>query len=570
MVPFRVKALYEYTSPHEDDLTFDAGQIITVTEEEDDDWYNGYYTKASSGAKREGIFPRNFVEKIPEPMAPPRPSRSRSKKDPNPPLPSTTSPVAAAPPVPASALQEPLEEPTPAPAPVPPKPVEQPTSAVPAPARKASNPVAASATTATASVPKPKPSPPPVSEKPSSFKDRIAAFNKSAAPPVAPFKPGGLGTGTGAGPSFIKKPFVAPPPSRNAYVPTPQQAPVSKVYRREEDPEIKDKEAENQEQAEKAGLVAHDNSEGLDDGDQPKPTTLKERIALLQQQQKEQAARHADAAAKKEKPKKPAKKAEVPSVPAHTDDAGVADEETAPTPSLPRRSTEGSSTRASTESSRAPAPQRRRSTKGTTVESVHDGNEADMSGAGDTTEGHDDTTEREDNVESPQRLSRAATGSTTTGGVAEKIEEPQDEGGDEEEAEDDEDVDPEVKRKEELRARMAKMSGGMGFHGMFGMAPPASAPAKKKKPSKAEAAEEETGETSRAAPPIPTMIAIPGMGGPRRSEEMARHSEDEQQSPIARAPPPPPVPARQDNTEDEEDDETTPALTPAPTSMFYS
>ncbi|KFY15231.1 hypothetical protein V491_05733, partial [Pseudogymnoascus sp. VKM F-3775] len=39
--PFKVKAVYEYTSPHEDDLHFPNGQIITVTEEEDDDWYSG-------------------------------------------------------------------------------------------------------------------------------------------------------------------------------------------------------------------------------------------------------------------------------------------------------------------------------------------------------------------------------------------------------------------------------------------------------------------------------------------------------------------------------------------------
>jgi hypothetical protein len=40
-----------------------------------------------------------------------------------------------------------------------------------------------------------------VSSKPSSnsFKDRIAAFNKTAAAPIAPFKPGGLN-----GSSFIK------------------------------------------------------------------------------------------------------------------------------------------------------------------------------------------------------------------------------------------------------------------------------------------------------------------------------------------------------------------------------
>ncbi|OTA90298.1 hypothetical protein M434DRAFT_78108, partial [Hypoxylon sp. CO27-5] len=59
-VPFKVKAVYEYTSTHEDDLPFGIGQIITVTDEEDADWYAGEYID-DLGVRREGIFPRNFV-----------------------------------------------------------------------------------------------------------------------------------------------------------------------------------------------------------------------------------------------------------------------------------------------------------------------------------------------------------------------------------------------------------------------------------------------------------------------------------------------------------------------------
>ena len=77
--PFKVKALFEYTSSHEDDLPFSAGQIITVTDEEDADWYGGQYVD-DSGVKQEGIFPRNFVEKY-EPVAPPRPARTRTKRE---------------------------------------------------------------------------------------------------------------------------------------------------------------------------------------------------------------------------------------------------------------------------------------------------------------------------------------------------------------------------------------------------------------------------------------------------------------------------------------------------------
>src|SRR5947207_4344593 len=80
-LPFKVKAVYEYTSAHDDDLNFSNGQIITVTEEEDADWYYGEYVDGS-GEKQEGLFPKNFVEKY-EPAPPPRPIRTgRQKKEP--------------------------------------------------------------------------------------------------------------------------------------------------------------------------------------------------------------------------------------------------------------------------------------------------------------------------------------------------------------------------------------------------------------------------------------------------------------------------------------------------------
>ncbi|CAM1503082.1 Fc.00g078580.m01.CDS01 [Cosmosporella sp. VM-42] len=592
--PFRVKALYEYTSPHEDDLKFGTGQVITVTDVEDADWYNGEYVD-DAGVKQEGIFPRNFVEKF-EPTAPPRPTRTRTKKEPE------AAHEAIAPPPPPPAQQEPAPVPEPepeieeadepihrggpsetgAPAAPEPEPLKAP-EAAPAPVRTpAATPAATKApephVTAPApapapaprQAPKPKPAgPPPVSDKPasSSFKDRIAAFNKPAAPPIAPFKPSGL-SGTGSG--FIKKPFVAPPPSRHAFVPPPQQAPTAKVYRRDEDPEIKEREVEAQGQAERAGLAPAESQEGGEE-DQPKPTSLKERIALLQRQQ--QAQRHADAATKKEKPKRPAKKRE--SI-GHAD-ALVEPEETSPPPPQPleRRSTQDTETRTSIDEprpARAPPAPRRKSSKGPPVEHVMDGNEADMSGAGDTTEGNDDVTERDDSDAVSRRASRVPTLPVQTPMTEEpqKKEDSDNDEEEEEEEEEDEDVDPEVKRKEELRARMAKMSGGMGFHGMFGGPAPPGAPPKKKKSSKSEQApidedeDEVASPSTRAAPPIPTMMALPGMGGPRKSEEVAR--PEQESTPTARAPPP--LPSRQADEEDEEDDEDEEGmLTPAPTNV---
>ena len=625
--PFRVKALYEYTSAHEDDLSFPIGQVITVTQEEDDEWYEGEYVD-DSGMKNEGIFPRNFVEKF-EPTAPPRPTRSRPKKEPEPTQTLKESVARSAPPHAAAAeSHDPTEEPevakeeaavpttedvaakageqagsdrTVPPAPVkvatkPPPEVESeprsPTAAVSPPAPKPA-PAAAS---------KPKAAPPPVSEKPSSnsFKDRIAAFNKPAAPPIAPFKPGGLSTGgsaSGGSSTFIKKPFVPPPPSRDAYVPVAKEKPTATAYRREEDPEIKEQEAEVQEQAEKAGLVPSEQQDVAPEEDQPKPTSLKERIALLQKQQMEQAQRHADAAAKREKPKKPAKK--------RSEDTAAEATEGPLSPTLERADTHETEPRVSIDEAASrvvpPPPPRRKASKGPAADESHDGNEADMSGAGDTTEGHDDTTEREDNEDAPHRVSRVPTSSTATGGATHGRDEAsaqqqddEEEGGEEGEEEDEgeedeEEMDPEVKRKEELRARMAKMSGGMGFHGMFGapMPPGATRPPPKRKPSKpaepGPADDEAEQVTSRAAPPVPTPMVLPGMGGALGAGRVDRRdedddSEDEEDEPATRVPSrpgPPPVPSRTTGPKDEDSDEeegdaTTPAARPEPPCEYYS
>ncbi|KAK6085751.1 SH3 domain-containing protein [Seiridium cupressi] len=552
--PFKVKAIFEYTSGHEDDLPFEIGQVITVTDVDDPDWYGGEYVDAS-GETREGIFPRNFVEKY-EPVAPPRPARTKRKEtEPAPPVP-VSPPTAPEPepepePEPARKHAEPEleggEEETPiAPPPAlaaaaaaeprspkaPAAPFRQPAgpvaAAIPSPAPPKPEPVAKAPAKAPAPV---RSGPPPVSEKPasSSFKDRIAAFNKAAAPPIAPFKPGGLSSG---GSGFIKKPFVAPPPSRDAYVPPPREKPAPKVYRRDEDPEIKEKEAENTESAAKAGLIATSSQEGQDD-DQPKPLSLKERMALLQKQQAEAANRHAEAALKKEKPKRPPPKKRTDS----QEPLERTSTEVSEAPSLERRNTQ-STDEAPPPPPRQPLPIRRRSSKG----APEDGNEADMSGAGDTTEGPEDLTEREDSDSQSKRLSRALTGASTRQVQAEAAEEKEGYEDEEEgEAEEEEEEDPEARRKEELRARMAKMSAGMGgMGGMMGMHNPFAAPippssaAKKKKPPPIErrSSEQPREEVSspRAAPPIPTPMALPGMNRDKPGEEVVEH--EDQESPV--------------------------------------
>lgn len=506
---FKVKAIYDYSSGHDDDLNFPIGQIITVTEQEDADWYGGEYVD-DSGVKHEGIFPRNFVEKY-EPTAPPRPTRTRNKRDTDVAGPADGS--AADPPLgsPIRVMAELEDVSQPAPAPQtwsagPPAP-EAPQRVEPAQATSAASaePWLPSSPPVSKAVPtQGKPSvPPPVSEKPSSFKDRIAAFNKASAPPIAPFKPSGLSAGASG---FVKKTFVAPPPSRNAYVAPKQDVPVAKVYRRDEDPEIKEQEAEVQESAERAGLVPGSSNTGEGDEDEPKPLSLKERLALLQKQQMEQASRLADAAAKKEKPKRPKKRMD--SQDAETDASGP--------PPLERRDTEETGGKRSMDETTHPPPRvaqppKRRSPKDL---EPRDGNEADMSGAGDT-EGPDDIPEKYDSDDKPKHVATPA--------------KQEDDALDEEEEDDDEDeddVDPEVRRKEELRARMAKMSGGMGMAGMFGgmMPMPGVALPKKKKPS-TERRGEDAEEATTSAPPVPTMMALPGMSRVKSADRQTQESE---------------------------------------------
>ena len=78
-----VKAKFDYNSGHQDDLSFSAGQVITVLEEVDDEWYNGAYT-GTDGKHHEGLFPRNFVTAYIPQSAAPLPKGERAEKKPAP------------------------------------------------------------------------------------------------------------------------------------------------------------------------------------------------------------------------------------------------------------------------------------------------------------------------------------------------------------------------------------------------------------------------------------------------------------------------------------------------------
>ena len=556
--PFRVKAIFDYASPHDDDLSFPNGQIVTVTDEEDADWYYGEYVD-SKGSKQEGLFPKNFVERY-EPETPPRPSRpARPKKDVEPAQTELNQPPAQEPQsldlsrlqhVPGSPSTSTVDEPKATRLSIASE-IQPPSQAQKAPDVSKKESLMEFGTKPSAPTAS-KPIVAPVSDKPvsGSFRDRIAAFNKPAAP-VAPAKPSGLTQSGGLG--FIKKPFVAPPPSKNAYVPPPREPAPQKIYRREEDPAMIASSSSVYDDSNSSANVPSATPETAEQEDQPKPTSLKERIALLQKQQMEQAARHLDAGHKKEKPKRPPKKRtesnqsggdvdtvteghDLETVDTARTNKGLASEQTNESQILDRS-----------------LPRRRKSRDtaanaiATSREAFSDGNDADQSGAGETEDGGDVSTGRED-IEKPQvrvpmtvqplqprSIPQASTGlhktrSKDDNGAEEdngeeegqiKEEEQEDENEDEEE---EEEIDPEVKRRLEIRERMAKMSGGMGMAGMFG--PPgivSSATPKKQKSSgtsaKGKPFQQGVDRIDSEVPRTAPAMALPGMQRVQSPEE---------------------------------------------------
>lgn len=519
---FKVKAIYEYASEEADDLSFPVGQVITITETIDEDWYEGEYTDVS-GVKKAGIFPNNFVEKYePEvPVRPSRPTRPKSVQSPPPaPVPAAQEPEPTPleedeeedeqPPVPAASKPQPPPVQIPAETPRASEEVRSPPSASSqkAPAARSEPPAAPKPTPAEPAAAESKKPPPPVAPKSNAFKDRIAAFNQPAAAPVMPFQPGGNKSQPS---NFIKKPFVAPPPSSTAYVANQRSEPVQKPYRREEDPEIKQRQEEDRAAAEAAGLSTEGREGQAEEAeDAPKPQSLKERIAMLQQQQAEQAQRRAGGGEKKEKKTPSRKQTEELEGANEGEDDGA---ERVRSPGVERQSLD-----VQRERPRVPSAQRRPTEPVPESAAQHEilsgGEEADQSAAGETTEDDVDTIGPDPNEEKPAPAPRAAAAPPVPSDVGE-------EGDTTEAAEDEEDsMDEEERRKFELRQRMAKMSGGMGMAGMFGppggMAMPGMGGPKKRTPSaksnQKKASEDTTSPMSPSEQPQQApMVPVPGM-----------------------------------------------------------
>jgi hypothetical protein len=223
--------------------------------------------------------------------------------------------------------------------------------------------------------------------------------------------------------------------------------------------------------------------------------SLKERIALLQKQQQEQAERAA--AMQKEKPKRPpvAKRTE-------SQDAPAEDSEDT---ELERVGTGASKSRASVDQARPRTSQDVKSPDSQALNrDLLSENDADQSGAGDTEDAGAESTSVEEDDERPKSrhppppapkpvvAATAAPGQEPEAG--DKQDAPKEE--EEEEEEEEDEMDAETRRKLELRQRMAKMSGGMGMPGMFGGMPMGGLPPKPPKPAKKKSITDKKAEDS--------------------------------------------------------------------------
>ena len=64
---FKVKALYDFVASHPDDLAFNQGEVLTIT---NSDYAEGWFFGRSSTGK-EGMIPSAYVDPLPPSMPPP-------------------------------------------------------------------------------------------------------------------------------------------------------------------------------------------------------------------------------------------------------------------------------------------------------------------------------------------------------------------------------------------------------------------------------------------------------------------------------------------------------------------
>ncbi|KAF8416975.1 hypothetical protein EV426DRAFT_392671 [Tirmania nivea] len=455
----------------------------------------------------------NFVERLVAEV-PARPSRTRKAPEPEPvteaPTMRAPSPVPAPVPLPIAVQSPPTPKAGAAPTykqVEPPTPKPQPVAASSPPAPKPMKPSSSEPV---------KQKPPPPAEKSagvaSSFRDRIAAFNKQAEA-QAPVKPAAPWGAPGPKASFIKKPFVAPPPSKNAYIP-PIVSHAPKPRRDEDVPRD----------------VAEPTSPTPEAEEEPpvKISSLKDRIAALQHMQLDPAG--------KPKPKPPKPKPRTESESSANGPPSAAEQVQAAS-TLPEEEGDGlesigkepvavrnveledaiqtkdiiNSEQSAISARAKKSVEMRRTAAGMGDEGAESAGDADVSSSG----GHD--------IEVPRP--KAQVGKAVRRGQ-EKGDDGDDEGANdeppespdeaeaekEEEEEEKKEIDPDVARRLALRERMMKVSGGMSMHCMvFGGPSGMGGMPKKKAPESRASGESERREEEQR--PVPAMVPIFPMGG---------------------------------------------------------
>ncbi|KAK9461917.1 uncharacterized protein V1516DRAFT_673308 [Lipomyces oligophaga] len=513
--PFKVKAVYEYLSDHPDDLSFPASQIITVTNQEDSEWFSGRYFDAA-GVLHEGLFPQNFVEIVPDdptPKAPvhPRPSARTVTY--------TESVVEPADPVSVNSVDA-LPDPQPELVPV----VTAPAAVTPTVATPvaAVTPVSSSPVNANSS-PAPR----------SSFRDRIAAFNTQAAPPNPQNKV--------VPQSFVKKPFVAPAPSAYA-PPVPGQSAQSKP--------IEHAPIERSAEQSTATLEepTHSSVAGEHEPIITGGTSLKDRIALLQQQQLEQQA--AAVAAKtggKKKSKAHKKQASVSSASlaqseVDADDASRPSVDSQDFAQPSRRSTESYRTvdddaeeislyrRASMDSTVSVPPP---IPSGLSEQFIPESEQEIEDSPPAVPQYNNMATDPLDPQSTPESIVSQIVDQPTGEESVEQLTAPEDD--DEKDGEEEEEeIDPEVARRMAIRERMAKMSGGMGMpFAMPGvgipMGLPIGMPASYNRSKVATKREPEPEPEIEQAAPVPMIPMFAPQPVPAEANEVAHDDRNEEE-----------------------------------------